>query len=120
MNIPHQEPIKFVKEILKLDSRHAIISCEFPYYPTLAMICEAAAQSSIAFSQDFTKESQVGFLASLKDIEVVHELISTKYTIKVEKRTSIGFFSEYYFELLDSVTVISKGNFVIALKNVNS
>jgi len=71
MKLPHQEPIRFVKELLEIDAAYAFVSCIFPHPPTLAMVCEAAAQSSAAFAQD-DKNITMGFLVSLKDIELLN------------------------------------------------
>ena len=52
MNLPHQAPIRFAQEIIEKKEDFFIIKCSFPYIPTLAMVSEAAAQSSAAFAQD--------------------------------------------------------------------
>ena len=66
INLPHQKPVRFVNNIIDVEDDIALISCSFPTIPTLAMISEAAAQSSIAFSKD--KEEKIGFLFKKNDI----------------------------------------------------
>ena len=95
MNLPHQEPIKFVKELIGLDNEYASISCLFPVTPTLAMVCEAAAQSSAAFAQD-------------------------SKNIKIKKEMVFGSMSEFKFELTKDSIIYVKGYLVIALQNENS
>ncbi len=59
---------KICRRGYKKDADYIFVSCSFPYLPTLPMICEAAAQSSIVFSQN--EKPQIGFLLSLKDVEL--------------------------------------------------
>lgn len=119
MNLPHQEPIRFAKELLQVDDEYAFVSCLFPYCPSLAMTCEAAAQSSAAFAQENQKVT-MGFLVSLKDIELLNELIHTEYVIKIKQETVFGSMSEFKFELINDSTIYVKGYLVIALQNENS
>ena len=119
MHLPHQEPIRFAKEVLKIDGEYAFVSCIFPYSPTLAMVCEAAAQSSAAFAQD-NKNITMGFLVSLKDIELINELIHNEYVIKIKTEMVFGSMSEFKFELFKDSTIYVTGNLVIALQDENS
>ena len=66
MNLPHQEPIRFAQNILEEKDDYKLISCTFPYIPTISMISEAAAQSSASFAQSINEEPKIGFLISLK------------------------------------------------------
>lgn len=60
MNLPHEEPIRFANEVLNLSENRITVSCSFPFSPTLAMACEAAAQSSAGFAQE-SSEPKIGF-----------------------------------------------------------
>lgn len=119
MNLPHQEPIKFVKELLQINNEYACVSCLFPSLPSLAMVCEAAAQSSAAFAQE-DKGITMGFLVSLKDIELLDELIYTNYIIKIKRETIFGSMSEFKFELTKDSTIYVTGYLVIALQDETS
>jgi predicted hotdog family 3-hydroxylacyl-ACP dehydratase len=119
MNLPHQEPIRFVKELLQIDDEYAFVSCSFPTTPTLAMVCEAAAQSSAAFAQD-NKSIPMGFLVSLKNIELLNELIHNNYIIKIKRETIFGSMSEFKFELTKDSIVYVTGYLVIALPDETS
>lgn len=118
MKLPHQEPIRFVKELLEIDAEYAFVSCIFPHLPTLAMVCEAAAQSSAAFAQD-DKNITMGFLVSLKDIELLNNLVYDNYIIKIKREMVFGSMSEFRFELLNNSTIYATGNLVIALQDEN-
>lgn len=114
MNLPHQKPIKFVQEIIERQDQYNIVSCLFPSIPTLAMVCEAAAQSSASFSQS-TEEEKIGFLVSLKNIELLKTLESLEYEIKIEKSFTFGIMSEFKFKLINNLNVYVEGTFAIAL-----
>lgn len=94
MKIPHLEPVKFAKEILDVEETKAEVYCEFPTTPSLAMIFEAAAQSSAAFSQNETK---IGFLISVKDTELLDANIDNNILIRVEKKAAFGAICEFSF-----------------------
>lgn len=116
MNLPHQEPIRFAKELLQIDNEYAFVSCSFSTTPTLAMVCEAAAQSSAAFAQENQKVT-MGFLVSLKEIELLNELIHSDYIIKIKRETIFGSMSEFKFELIKDSTIYVTGYLVIALQD---
>ena len=115
MNLPHQAPIRFAKEIIEKGENFFIIKCSFPYIPTLPMISEAAAQSSAAFAQD-NKEPIIGFLVSLKNIEKISEFTKEDYQIIISKSFNFGNMTEYKFEVSDEYTIYAKGELTIAFK----
>lgn len=118
MNLPHQKPIRFVEEILEEKDEYKIISCAFPYLPTLAMICEAAAQSSASFSQgEQNLGPQIGFLISLKDIKEFFEVKDKEYELKIEKSFNFGTMTEFFFELRKDEKVFVSGSLTIALSD---
>ena len=116
MNLPHQEPIRFAQKILEEKDDYKIISCIFPYVPTLSMVSEAAAQSSASFAQE-EKDSlpKIGFLISLKNIKQLVELKEKEYEIKIEKSFNFGIMTEFAFELRKNDKVFITGNLTIAI-----
>ena len=115
MKLPHQEPIRFVKELLEIDAEYAFVSCIFPHLPTLAMVCEAAAQSSIVFSQN--EKPQIGFLLSLKDVELLKDCDILEFQIKIKKDTSFDLLNEFSFELINQNDIYAKGTFIVKLQD---
>ncbi|AXK49060.1 hypothetical protein CRU87_06900 [Aliarcobacter trophiarum LMG 25534] len=113
--LPHQKPIRFVNEILKKEGDFIYLSCSFPFYPTLAMVCEAAAQSSVAFSKE--EGSKIGFLLSLKDIELLKECNNLEFEIRIKKDTSFDSLNEFSFELLKGSFIYAKGSFIVKLQD---
>lgn len=115
MNLPHQAPIRFAQNIIEKNEDFFIVKCSFPYTPTLAMVSEAAAQSSAAFAQD-KKEPVIGFLISLKNIEKISEFTKENYQIKITKSFNFDTMTEYKFELFDHKDISAKGELIIAIQ----
>lgn len=116
MKLPHQEPIRFAQEVLEENEDYKIISCVFPYIPTLPMVSEAAAQSSASFAHDEnSSEPKIGFLISLKNIEELISLDDKEYKIKIEKSFNFGAMTEFVFELIKDGKVFVRGNLTIAI-----
>ncbi|PLY09954.1 MAG: hypothetical protein C0626_07780 [Arcobacter sp.] len=115
MNLPHKAPIRFAQKVIEKKEDICIVSCTFPFIPTLAMISEAAAQSSAAFAQ--TQEVVIGFLISLKKIEKISEFTKQNYQIKIKKSFTFDTMTEYKFEVFDEKDICAKGELTIALKN---
>jgi len=114
MNLPHEEPIRFANEVLNLSQNKITVSCSFPFPPTLAMACEAAAQSSAGFAQE-SSEPKIGFLVSLKDIILEKEMDFLDAVIEIERTFDFGAMSEYSFELKNSDVIYVRGKITIAL-----
>ncbi|WP_026803010.1 hypothetical protein ACN2EN_01570 [Aliarcobacter lanthieri] len=115
INLPHQKPVRFVKDLVKIEDDIAYVTCLFPNIPTLAMIFEAAAQSSVAFNQE--EIPKIGFLVSLKDIELLKEPNILKFEIIVKQEINLGFFNEFTFELINENIIYAKGRFVVKLQD---
>lgn len=114
-NLPHQKPIKFVNKIVQKDENNAVVSCNFPNFPTLAMICEAAAQSSSAFSKE--QEPKIGFLVSLKNIELLKESDMLDFEIFIKKESSFDLLNEFSFEMINQNDIYAKGTFIVILQD---
>ena len=117
MILPHQSPIRFAQEIIEKNEDFILVSCFFPFIPTLSMVSEAAAQSSAAFAQG--DKPIIGFLISLKNIEQINEFTQTKYEIKIKKNISFGSMTEFSFELLNNDEIYAEGFLTIALQDEN-
>ena len=115
MNIPHQKPIKFAQEVLSVEESTAKVKCIFPSAPTLPMYFEAAAQSSAAFSQDETK---IGFLVSVKNVELLNESNDLEIVIEVERVVEFGAICEFSFTVLsyDENKQFAKGTLTVMLQ----
>lgn len=98
MNIPHQAPLKFAQEVVTVNETKAQVKCVFPFVPTLAMLFEAAAQSSSAFSQE---ESKMGFIVSVKDAELMDDTPPLEVIIDLDNKAVFGNVYEMGFIVFD-------------------
>jgi hypothetical protein len=108
--LPHQEPIKFASYILSKTEYVALVHTEFPSIPSLGMMIEAAAQSSGAFAHEDTK---LGFLAAVKNIELIQKPLKTQYIIQIEKKYDMNPMHLFDFSILDETAPIASGSFTI-------
>ena len=117
MNIPHEKPIKFAEKIISVKDKIAKVKCLFPSTPSLAMYFEAAAQSSAAFAKEQV-QSQVGFIVSVKDIQLLEENDNLEVLVEVERKIEFGNICEFSFNILsiDETKSFAKGTFTIMLQ----
>ena len=106
LNLPHREPIRFAKHIISKESNRARVEIGFDEIPSLAMMIEAAAQSSAATGEG---DSKMGFLVSLKNVKLLTP--PTKTILEVEV-VNVKMMS---FDIFEDETKISTGSFMIAL-----
>lgn len=117
--LPHLKPIRFAQNIIEIDENISLVHCEFPFIPTLAMLCEAAAQSSASFNQQkkvSNQNEQIGFLVTLKNAKILKEISDTSFDIKVHKNIDLGSMSEYTFEAMNNSVVCATGTLTVVLK----
>ncbi len=115
MNLPHQEPLIFAKEILLKSDNKVEVLCIFPHRPTLAMFIEAAAQSSAGFNVE--EKSKVGFLTMATNIESLSSVKNLEYIFNVYSESEVGSYKKFFFVAIDRSTHIKTvhGNFTIAM-----
>ncbi len=113
--IPHTPPIRFVKSLLFGDEKSALVEVEFDTIPSLGMLIEAAAQSSSGIDEG-NAEVKMGFLISLKNIKLLQELQSTKFTIEVVIEHKLQDFKSLSFSVVEDNTTVATGSFAVALQ----
>ena len=113
LHLPHQEPIHFAKYILWKEETSALVKVEFPSIPSLAMLIEAAAQSSAAFNEG---DHTLAFLVSVKDVKLLCRLSAIEYEIKINFEYRLDTIVYFYFEVLDSNVHVAHGTLTIAIQ----
>ncbi len=113
LNLPHLAPIRFAKYIISKDEASALVRVEFDSPPSLAMLVEAAAQSSGAFSNG---EDKMGFLVTLKNIKLLEKAKALEYDVRVTYQHALDTLTYFSFEVNDKERIIASGVFVIALQ----
>lgn len=115
MKLPHLDPVRFAQSIIECDQSRATVKCEFPTIPTLSMFFEAAAQSSAAFAQD--GEAKIGFVISLKEIQLLNKTQEQTAVLEVKKEVEFGAVCEFSFTAFDESmqTKFAQGSFTVML-----
>jgi hypothetical protein len=114
LHLPHLDPIRFAQDMISRDDTECVVSAKFPHLPSLAMIVEAAAQSSAAFSTE--DEDPMAFLVMLKDIQLhqVPNHLSLRFELRVEQQ--LGTISYFSFSAFEDERQIATGAFSIAIQ----
>ena len=115
LQIPHIQPIRFVKSLLYSDAKKASVEVEFDTIPTLGMLVEAAAQSSIGISSD-ESNGRIGFLITLKNIKFLEKPQEKNYIIDVELEHKLENFKSFSFSVFKNNNKIATGSFSIAMQ----
>lgn len=109
MNLPHLAPILFAKEVESKGENSATVLCEFPYPPSLAMLLEAAAQSSSALVEGEVKE---GFLVSANSLKLHKKATQVSCSIEVTLELKMQEMRIFSFSIQD----LADGKFTIYAK----
>ncbi len=113
--IPHLAPVRFVKALIDSDEKSASVKIGFDDIPTFGMLIEAAVQSSSGIIDD-KNDGKMGFLVSLKNVKLLKNIDSNKYTVKVELIHMLDNFKSLSFQTIKDDAVVAKGMFSIMLR----
>ena len=114
-SIPHLAPVRFVKELLRSDDINASVKVGFDDVPTLAMLIEAATQSSSGIKDD-NKNVKMGFLVALKNVKQLKKITLKEYIIDVVLVHKLGNFKSLSFNVLDGDKIVVSGAFSVAIE----
>jgi hypothetical protein len=106
--IPHADPVRFAKSLNFADKTDASVNVEFNNIPTLAMLVEAAAQSSAGVLTD-EKTIQKGFLVTLKNVLLLEKPKLKTYIIAVHLEHKIENFKSFSFQAFENKKIIATG-----------
>jgi len=115
ITLPHLEPILFAKELLEKDKDTCLVQVEFPHPASLAMIIEAAAQSSAGFASANDDAKQVAFLVLLKDVVLLQETKYTQLTIGLKVEQNLATINYFSFIAKHKDEEVARGTFAISL-----
>lgn len=113
LNLPHRAPLNFAKHSISKENDTYTVQVAFDTIPTLAMIVEAAAQSSAAFGDG---ENKMGYLVTLKNIKLLEKPIALEYEVKVTSGAQVDALTYFTFETYDKELLVAKGTYIIALQ----
>lgn len=114
--IPHMAPIRFVKSLNSADFTSASVNVGFDYIPTLAMLIEAATQSSSGVLDKEKSDSNMGFLVTVKNVKLLQKLKSKEFIINVTLDNKLANFKYFSFNVSDNDDIVATGIFSIAVQ----
>jgi len=113
IKLPHLAPIRFAKTILQKDEKSAKVLLEFEILPSLAMLVEAAAQSSAAFRQS---DNENAYLVSLKNIKLLQKPTSLSLEADIKDEHRLDKMRYVSFKIMEKEVSLAEGTLVIAVQ----
>lgn len=80
--LPHKEPIIFIGDLIELGETQCRFWAQFPFTPTLAMFCEAAAQGSSYFP--LSPECTIGVVSSFRNVKKIKAVVDTRFVLTIQ------------------------------------
>ena len=112
--LPHVAPIRFAKYVVSKEDLVAVVKNEFETVPSLGMLIEAVAQSSVALADDDYTGS-VGYLTTLKNVKLLKKPNSLEFDIEVTKEQQLGNFGYFSFEVRENDEPVATGSYMVVL-----
>ena len=112
INLPHLAPIKFVKNISYKELNKARVEVEFNEVPSLAMMVEAAAQSSSVIGNE---DVDIAYLVSMKNIQLLTPPTQNRFEIEVINEHNLENMKYISFNVFEKEKIIVNGSFIISL-----
>ena len=92
----------------------ARVGVEFNEIPSLAMMVEAAAQSSSAIGNE---DIDIAYLVSMKNIQLLTPPVQNKFEIEVINEHNLENMKLISFNVFEEEKVIANGSFTIAIES---
>jgi hypothetical protein len=119
--LPHKDPVKFVKKVLISDEHNCRASVSFESVPTLSMLSEAAAQTSVFLL--LTEEKKAAkipprALGMLLSVKAKWHQKSEKRSFEIESRyvSNLESFFMVSFSVFDGDSLIADGQLSVVLQ----
>ncbi len=113
IKLPHLTPIKFAQYVLHKSDKQAKVSLLFPQIPSLAMLIEAAAQSSAAFR---VNDKEDAYLVSLKGVKLLQDATDIELVAEIRDEHRLGDMRYVGFDIYQKETHLANGTLVIAVQ----
>ncbi|QFR50208.1 hypothetical protein FJR48_10895 [Sulfurimonas lithotrophica] len=113
--LPHQKPVRFASHVITRDGDKAIVQNEFGEVPSLGMIIEAAAQSTIAIALE-EEIGRVGFLTTLKNVKLHSKPTISECQMHIELLNRVSGVGHLSFEAKQNGVTIASGGYVVVIQ----
>jgi hypothetical protein len=112
LNLPHKPPILFAHDIVSKDDNKVVVLVKFESIPTLAMMMEAAAQSSSAFCD----KSNEGYIISCSNLALHSYPKGHTFNAHIVSTMQADILNEIHFEIKEDDVLISSGMILLMTK----
>jgi hypothetical protein len=92
--LPHKKPLIFIGQLLEQNEIQVTFEASFPFFPTLAMFCEAAAQGTSFFP--LSPHCNTGVVSSFRNIKLHSQLVECHFDITITLQHTFN--DAYLFE----------------------
>jgi len=119
--LPQKEPVGFVKEVLVCEEHESRVVVAFESKPTLAMLSEAGAQSSIFLKLTNEKEAAnvplraMGMLVSVKS-KWLNKSDKTRFEVESHYVSNLDSFFIVDFKVFDGEMAVAEGQIAAVLE----
>ena len=113
LHLPHRAPLRFARQIISKGKDNARVLVKFDEIPSLAMLIEAAAQSSAAFGDGSAK---MGFLVSLKNVKLTKKASRKNLEVEVHNEHNLESMKYINFEVFEDEESLANGSLVVSLR----
>jgi len=113
IKLPHLAPLRFAQEILVKKEKMARVSLEFGMLPSLAMMVEAAAQSSAAFR---INDKENAYLVSIKGVKLHQNPTQANLVAEIFDAHRLDKMRYVEFQVFEEDTLLASGTLVIAVQ----
>lgn len=105
--LPHKEPLIFIGQLLEQNKTQVTFDTHFPFYPTLSMFCEAAAQGTSFFP--LSPNCNTGVVTSFRNIKLLSKPGNLHFATTVILKHS---FNDAYLFEFEAIECSSNRNIV--------
>ncbi len=111
--LPHKEPLIFIGELKEESASEVTFTARFPFIPTLAMFCEAAAQGTSFFP--LSPESTIGVVSTFRNIRLVSDplLAETCITITISHTFNNSYLFAFKAFMPDTEQLLATGEIAV-------
>jgi CRISPR/Cas system CMR-associated protein Cmr5 small subunit len=110
--LPHKYPLNFAKKVVESTKNTKKVLCQFESLPTISMLLEAAAQSTVSFCK--SKQTK-GVLIKANNIELLRPIYNMTYICQIQILCDINNWSKYNFEVFDKAEKVCTGSILIGV-----
>jgi hypothetical protein len=113
--LPHLKPVRFASHVISRDGDKAVVQNDFGELPSIGMIIEGAAQSTISVALE-EEIGKVAFLVTLKNVVLHSKPKTTECQMHIELLNRVSGVGHLGFEAKQDGITIATGVYMVAIR----